>query len=76
MNTQPILTSERLLLRPFVLDDVNELQSLINDSDVASTCGIPHPYTRMMANRWISSQRMEYEKGITGFVDSQAVWRV
>jgi [ribosomal protein S5]-alanine N-acetyltransferase len=61
---QPILTTPRLRLRPFVLDDAPVVQRLAGAREVASTTqNIPHPYEDGMAQAWISSQVPAWERG-------------
>ena len=56
MNTQPVLETERLYLRPFCLDDVVSLKALASDFDVAkTTLNIPYPYTLTDASDWIKT---------------------
>lgn len=51
-----MLTTERLLLRSFTLDDAPELFRLINCREVAlNTLRIPFPYPEGEAERWIST---------------------
>ena len=58
MNKQPTLLCERLLLRPFSLEDVPEVTVLVGERDIASTTlAIPHPYATSMAEDWISKHR-------------------
>lgn len=61
---QPILTTERLLLRPFTQADAPDVQRLAGERDVASTTlNIPHPYPEGMAEAWINSHRENYNQG-------------
>src|SRR5678809_1114491 len=64
MMMQPVLTTERLVLRPFTLSDAPEVQRLAGDRDVASTTlNIPHPYREGVAEAWISTHREHYNQG-------------
>ena len=64
MSKQPTLVTERLILRPYSLEDAPELQRLIGERDVAKTMiTVPHPYEDGMAEWWISKQQESFEKG-------------
>lgn len=57
MNQIPVLTTQRLILRPFSLADAPMVQKLAGNFDVASrTLNIPYPYEDGMAEEWISKQ--------------------
>lgn len=63
-STQPILTTKRLTLRSFTLDDALRVQELAGDRDLASTTlNLPHPYEDGMAEQWIGSHREQFESG-------------
>ena len=64
MNEQPTLICDRLLLRPFSLEDVPEVTALVGERDIASTTlAIPHPYKASMAEEWIMKHRPSYKSG-------------
>ncbi|MCG9126273.1 GNAT family N-acetyltransferase [Candidatus Poribacteria bacterium] len=64
MLKPPILHTERLLLRPFLLEDASEVQRLAGDRDIAAnTAVIPHPYEEGMAEEWIRTHRQSLEDG-------------
>lgn len=64
MITAPILHTEKLILRPFTLDDAPDVKRFAGDRDVASTTSaIPHPYEDGMAEEWISTHKPSFEKG-------------
>jgi RimJ/RimL family protein N-acetyltransferase len=61
---QPVLPGARLLLRPFVLADAPRVRLLAGERDVASTTiNIPHPYEDGMAEAWIGTHRLGFERG-------------
>jgi RimJ/RimL family protein N-acetyltransferase len=54
MTRQPTLETQRLVLRPFVLADAEEVQRQAGDREIASTTlNIPHPYEDGLAEAWI-----------------------
>jgi ribosomal-protein-alanine N-acetyltransferase len=68
MNPIPILETERLILRPFVLEDAGEVRQLAGDRLIAdTTLNIPHPYKEGMAREWISRHQPAFDdgKGVT-----------
>ena len=63
MTERPTLYTERLILRPHLIWDADELQRLINDRDIASTTtNIPHPYTLEDAIDFLSKREESYER--------------
>jgi ribosomal-protein-alanine N-acetyltransferase len=51
-----VLTTERLFLRAFTIEDAPDLQGLINTREVAlNTLRIPFPYPDGEAERWIAT---------------------
>lgn len=52
-----IFETERLVVRPFTLNDVTDVYNCCNDYDVIkTTLGLPWPYERGMAQTWIENQ--------------------
>ena len=71
MPDQPILTTLRLILRPFRKDDADEVQRLVSDKAVAATTlHIPHPYEDGLADAWIETHKERFES------DDEAVFAV
>lgn len=53
-QSQPMLTTERLLLRPLQLSDAKKIQSFAGDIRIANgTISVPHPYVDGIAGQWI-----------------------
>ena len=61
-NERRLLT-ERLLLRPFVEADADEVTRICNNVKVARGTTLPHPYTTECALSWIGKQEAQAEAG-------------
>jgi ribosomal-protein-alanine N-acetyltransferase len=64
MPNQPILTTLRLVLRPFTLADGPAVQRLAGDSAIAeTTLLVPHPYEDGLAEKWIATHAEQFDSG-------------
>ncbi len=64
MPKRPTLQTDRLLLRPFTVEDAARVQELVGESEIASTTlNIPHPYEDGMAEAWIETHAEAFEQG-------------
>ena len=64
MKTMPTLSTKRLMLRPFSLEDAPIVKELAGEWEIAATtASIPHPYEDGMAEEWISRHQEVYKKG-------------
>ena len=64
MGRQPSLSTPRLILRAFELNDAGDVQRLAGDRAVAdTTLSIPHPYGDGVAEEWIVKQQPRFEAG-------------
>lgn len=64
MDALPTLETQRLLLRPFCVEDADAVAGYAGSEEVsATTLNIPHPYTSDMARDWIGRHRKEYAAG-------------
>lgn len=67
-KVQKKLETDRLILRPFTMDDVARVQELAGNKDVAkTTLGIPHPYTLEVAKSWIENHPGMVKNGTLPF---------
>lgn len=60
--SQPSLTTQRLLLRPFAIADAPRVRALAGEREIAATTlNIPHPYGAGMAEAWISQHAAAFD---------------
>ncbi|MFO7681291.1 MAG: GNAT family N-acetyltransferase [Chloroflexota bacterium] len=60
----PNLQTDRLILRPFSLQDAPAVKRLAGDPAVAdTTLNIPHPYEDGVAESWIGAHQANFEEG-------------
>ncbi len=58
---QPSLTTERLVLRPMMINDGSRIHELVNDKDIAYGCvNIPYPYPKGAAEAWIADHPIRF----------------
>jgi RimJ/RimL family protein N-acetyltransferase len=68
MEQRKRIETERLVLRPFNLDDALEVQHLAGNRAIAdTTLNIPFPYEDGMAEEWIGTHEEQFKdgKGVT-----------
>jgi RimJ/RimL family protein N-acetyltransferase len=59
----PVLSTERLRLRPFVPADAADVRRLAGAREIAETTrSIPHPYEEGMAEAWIATHASQHEE--------------
>ncbi|WP_254853965.1 GNAT family N-acetyltransferase [Halobacillus salinus] len=51
------LETDRLMLKPYRIEQAERVQQLAGDSAVAETTFVPHPYTLEMAKEWIAAHQ-------------------
>ncbi len=54
MNPFPTITTRRLILRQFTLDDAPTVQRLAGAPEIAAGTFVPHPYEAGMAEQYCS----------------------
>lgn len=60
-----MIETERLHIRRFTPEDASDVYECCNDFDVVKiTLGLPWPYTKEIAEGWISKQPKREEDGI------------
>ena len=63
MTPLPTITTERLVLRPFLHDDADAVERLAGNREVAdTTLRIPHPYPPGTATLWIETLAPAWEE--------------
>ncbi len=63
MNQPPILETERLILRPQTMEDVDDIVKLAGDiAIIKTTLNIPYPYEKEDAIAWLSTLKESWEK--------------
>lgn len=63
MTQMPTISLERLILRPFSLEDAPAVQEMAGDRYVAeTTLYIPHPYEDGSAEQWINTHLDVFQK--------------
>lgn len=71
MFSQPILKTERLILRPLTFTDASSIHDIASDRRIAdTTISIPHPYPKGEAERYIKKQ---IEEGKANFAFTFAI---
>ena len=64
IDAVPTLRTDRLMLRPFRVEDATWAEALVSDKEIAKmTSTIPHPYPKGGALSWIASQMREFADG-------------
>ena len=60
----PVLETERLVLRPYLMADAPSVQQVCGDRAIAdTTLAIPHPYPDGAAEQWISTHAESFRQG-------------
>lgn len=60
----PVLTTPRLLLRPFTLSDALAVHEFVGAPEVAAmSASMPHPFQPGMVEQWVAMQQPMFERG-------------
>jgi ribosomal-protein-alanine N-acetyltransferase len=71
--SRPILLTERLVLRPFAIEDAPAVQCLAGDREIAlNTLLIPHPYPPGAAEEWIKGHDDQSDNHIFAIVPRES----
>jgi ribosomal-protein-alanine N-acetyltransferase len=66
MTQQPILSTSRLLLRPYNIADAQDVQRLAGDTRIAdTTVNVPHPYSDGLAEKWIAFHQPAFDAKVS-----------
>ncbi len=61
---QPVIKTDRLILRPFEVNDSPEVNKYAGDKKISSnTVSIPYPYDEEMAKEWIKGHPQRFREG-------------
>lgn len=62
IDPQPVFTTERLILRPFLISDASDVSQLLGSPLIADvTASIPYPYPKDMAISWIEGHPVGWQ---------------
>ena len=60
---QPVLETERLILRPFKQSDAEQVRKLADREEITLTTNLPYPYTLEIAKGWIKTHDPTFHQG-------------
>ena len=64
MTEHPVITTTRLILRPWRAEDAAALHLLAGRREIADTMiSIPHPFTQEYAEKWVASHDEAFARG-------------